>query len=60
MKLFHVQDSDCPKYILAADWQHALQRWRDWLAKDDPSNTEVDQADPHGIQFIADEGDLIV
>ena len=58
MPLFHIQDSDRPMWVMSADWESALSLWKMHVAIEN----EVDVADveePLGIQFVADENDLI-
>jgi hypothetical protein len=32
MPLFQVQDSDRPLWVVARDWHHAVQQWKDQIA----------------------------
>jgi hypothetical protein len=54
MKLFHVQDSDNPMYVLAESWQDAADIWRKRLEED--CGGEGDE-EPDGISCIADRED---
>lgn len=56
MPLFHVQDPDRPMWVVAMNWQEAIDRWRDVIASE--NDGEVGD-EPDGIQFVCDDDDLI-
>lgn len=56
-KLFLVQDSDRPLYVLAESWQDALEKWRARIYDENPG-LEVEW-DPDGISLVADTNDII-
>jgi hypothetical protein len=58
MRLFHIQDSDRPAYIVATDWQAALTAWWKQIRKENHLLDDDDQQ-PDGINMIGD-GELII
>lgn len=58
MKLFHVQDSDRPMYVVAENWEKALRKWRNCVAAEN-EGTDPEDHEPSGIQYVCDEDDLI-
>jgi hypothetical protein len=61
MPLFYVQDSDRPAWVVADDWNHAIEKWEAAL------ESELDEDDrggpidpPNGIQFVCGDDELIV
>jgi hypothetical protein len=57
-KLYLIQDSDRPCYVIAHDWQDALGKWKIQIAKEnDCPPHEVE--DPKGISFIAEGNELL-
>lgn len=52
--LFLVQDSDRPMHVEASNWQHALDRWKTLVAREnDCQPSEVEE--PLGIAMVADD-----
>jgi len=65
MKLFHVKDSDRPMFVVAADWQDALQLWKAKIEEENPRPEDVMASDwvieePQGIDFVAGADDLLI
>jgi hypothetical protein len=57
-RLFHVQDSDRPMYVVASDWKDAIDKWKDCVAhENDMEPRDVDE--PLGIHMVCDDDDLI-
>ncbi len=56
MPLFQVQDSARPLWVVAKDWHHALQQWKDQIAIEN----DGDSGDPNGIMHVCDGDDLLV
>ena len=57
MKLYHIQDPDRPMYVVAANWQDALSRWKSHIREE---NDGEEGDEPSGITIIAEEDDLII
>ena len=59
--LFHIQDTDCPMYVIAKDWQEALEKWRSQLCDDaDELTSDSREEQPQGIALIAEDDELIL
>ncbi len=58
MPLFWVQDSDRPLWIKADNWQDALAQWKSVIAIENEME-EKDVDEPQGINFVADDRDLV-
>lgn len=60
MKLFHVQDSDRPMFVVAESFQDAVDRWEALVREENhtPPNEKIEP--PSGIAFICDENDLLI
>jgi len=58
MKLFNIQDSDRPMWIIATDFGDAVYRWKQKIA--DENDMAIEQVDePQGCQFVCDEDELL-
>ena len=58
MKLFHIQDSDRPMYVIGDNWQGALSKWKNLVADENNMQpTEVEE--PLGIALISLDDELI-
>ena len=55
--LYLVQDSDRPMYVVAENWNTALEKWK---AKVKEENDGEIWEDCMGIQFVASSSDLIL
>jgi hypothetical protein len=56
--LFLVQDSDRPLHIEAANWQHALERWKLLVSQENECEPK-DLEEPSGIALVADDNDFL-
>lgn len=59
MPLFQIQDSDCPMFVVAEDYNAALAKWIDKMSKDNecqPYEVEL----PRGIAHVCDDDELIL
>lgn len=52
MPLYHVQDSDRPMFIIAADFETALAQWRNQIRLE--NDGDVGEP-PQGIQCVAND-----
>ena len=60
-KLFHVQDSDRPIYVMAPDWQDAVKLWRELVELENGAPEEGERPyDPSGVALIADHDEVFV
>ena len=59
MNLYHIQDSDAPKFVLADSWTAALEKWRT-LIRSENDMTEDEPCEPTGIHLMAEAGELIL
>lgn len=57
MKLFNVQDSERPMFVVADSFADAIARWTALIQSENPGQ-EIDP--PAGVQFIADEDELLL
>ena len=55
MKLFNVQDSDRPMFVVATDWQNALDKWKAKVREENEGECD----EPQGIQLVCDEDELL-
>lgn len=60
MNLFHVKDGDRPMFVIAADWQAALEAWRALIRKENPDEPADWSPDPQGIDFVAEGDELLL
>lgn len=59
MKLFHVQDSDRPLYIVADDFSAAVTRWRQVILAENEGEFEPGELpDPDGVSLVCDDDEL--
>ena len=59
MHIFNIQDADRPMYVIAKNWNEALEKWKLHIAtENDMAIDEVEE--PCGIIRIADSNDLIL
>jgi hypothetical protein len=57
--LFHIQDNDCPMYVLARDYVTALQRW-ETLMREQNQIAEADPVPPpYGIARICEASQFL-
>lgn len=55
VNLYHIQDSDRPMWVIAANWQDALEKWKTKIREENEGECD----EPEGIQRICDEDDLL-
>lgn len=55
MNLYHIQDSDRPMWVIAANWQDALDKWKAKIKEENEGECD----EPQGIELICDEDDLL-
>jgi hypothetical protein len=60
MKLFFVQDSDRPMYVIAQDWKDAVHHWKQFVQQENDIIKLEDVEDPMGVEFLADQEDIII
>lgn len=58
MKLFNVQDSDRPMWVIADSYGHAVERWKVLVAKENDMWLD-DVEDPQGVHFVCDHDELL-
>ena len=58
MKLFHIQDSDRPMYVIGDSWQGALSKWKKLVAEENNIHS-VEVEEPLGIALISLDDELI-
>lgn len=59
MPLFYVQDSDRPVFVIAADYNAAVDRWRVLLGKENPEANCSDEM-PDSVHYLAGDDDILV
>lgn len=57
-KLYLVQDSDRPLYVIAGSWSGAINMWKKAVAIENDMEVE-DVDEPKGAQLVADEDEWI-
>lgn len=62
MALYYVQDDDRPMYVVASDWQGALDAWKEVICKENEITLEdlEETGGPNGIQLICPQSEVIV
>lgn len=59
MPLYLIQDHDWPACVVADGWQHAINKWKVVMAKENDTDTE-DITEPQGVTLVAEDNELIV
>jgi len=59
-KLFHIQDSDRPVYVVANSFTQALAKWQVLRGIENPEMTQPSSEYPTGIVFVANNDELIL
>lgn len=59
MPLFRVQDSDRPMFVVADDFQQAIDRWRAIIVLENPDD-DCSQTNPDGVEFLANDQEIIL
>lgn len=62
MPLFLVQDDDRPMYVIEESWEHALAKWRAFVAWENKliGDHALAMEGPQGIQLICGDEDLLI
>ncbi len=61
-KLFHVQDAECPMYVVAVDWKAALDAWRRQVSIEDDlaAGYPAEVLEPDGIMLVCGSDELLI
>lgn len=59
MKLFQIQDNDRPMWVLAESFGQAMTKWVDFIKAENPGDYEEEDPEPNGVNFIADDDEVI-
>lgn len=54
IRLFHIQDSDRPCYVIAEDYQLAVNKWKEQIMKENEIQDIEEVYEPQGVQFLAE------
>jgi hypothetical protein len=57
--LYQVQDADRPMYVIARNWQGALELWRRQIRKENDMRDD-EECEPMGISLVADYHDILM
>ena len=60
LKLFNVQDSDRPAFVIAHSFEEALSKWKVAVAEENATDTEYEEVPPAGIMHVCDGDELII
>jgi len=60
MKLFHVQDTDRPMYVLAPNWGEAVKIWQDSVTDENEAGCCGEPDQPSGVNLVCEEADLLL
>lgn len=58
VSLFHVKDGDRPLYVVAHDWNEALEAWRRIIASEN-DDCGTDELQPWGIDHVCRPDELV-
>jgi len=59
MNLYLIQDDDRPMYVVATDWERAMQKWTDHVCIENDCRAD-EMEGPKGIQLIAEDSEIIL
>lgn len=59
-KLFNVQDSDRPAFVIAHSFEEALAKWKVAVAEENATDSEYEEVPPAGIMHVCDGDELII
>ncbi len=59
-KLYRVQDPDRPAFVVAKDYQDAVNRWQQNLAKESGETDPSVVGQPSGVEFLTDYAELVL
>ena len=57
--LYHIQDQDRPMYVVAKDWQEALNKWKRVVGAEIGIPPDDETMEPDGIALFATHKELI-
>jgi len=60
MPLYHVQDDNAPKWVLAANYANAIEKWKKAVAAENEPYEPGEIEEPKGIVFVCDDDDLVI
>lgn len=58
--LYYIQESDRPMYVIANSYEEAFNKWVKLIRKENNMTPDEEVEPPLGIQFIAEENDIIL
>lgn len=56
MNLYYIQDADRPMWVVAIDWQDALDKWKAKIREENEGECD----EPEGIQLVCESDDLLL
>ncbi len=59
-KLFNVQDSERPAFVIAHSFEEALSKWKVAVAEENATDSEYEEVPPAGIMHVCDGDELII
>lgn len=59
-KLFNVQDSERPAFVIAHSFEEALDKWKVAVAEENATDSEYEEVPPAGIMHVCDGDELII
>jgi hypothetical protein len=59
-KLFNVQDSERPAFVIAHTFEEALSKWKVAVAEENATDSEYEKVPPAGIMHVCDGDELII
>lgn len=59
-KLFNVQDSERPAFVIAHSFEEALAKWKVAVAEENATDSEYEEVPPAGIMHVCDGDELII
>ncbi len=59
-KLFNVQDSDRPAFVIAHTFEEALSKWKVAVAEENATDSKYEEVPPAGIMHVCDGDELII
>jgi len=60
MPLFHIQDNECPKWVVALNYANAVEKWKKKMAEENAPYDISEIEEPQGVSYICDDEDLII
>ena len=56
--LYHIQDGDRPMWVVADNYGHAVQKWKEHVAPENKMPL-ADVEEPAGVSFVCEANDFI-